>query len=151
MGNHDDDREMPVALTARGYEVLRDARTTVKVRGEALELVGIRYWTQRLRDIARVVQGAKGTVLLLAHDPRRVVEASSLGVPLVLSGHTHGGQVVLPVVGAIAARKFPVVAGIGRQGRTSIFVSRGVGTVYVPYRLNCPPDVSVLTLKATAA
>jgi len=151
MGNHDDDREMPAALAARGYEVLRDARTLVKVRGEALELAGIRYWTQRFRDIARVVQGAKGTVLLLAHDPRRMVEASSLGVPLVLSGHTHGGQVVLPVVGAIAARKFPVVAGLGRQGKTSIFVSRGVGTVYVPYRLNCPPDVSVLTLRATAA
>jgi predicted MPP superfamily phosphohydrolase len=151
MGNHDDDREMPAALTARGYDVLRDARTMVKVRGERLEIVGIRYWTQRLREIARVVQGSTGTLLLLAHDPRRLVEASSLGVPLVLSGHTHGGQVVLPVVGAIAARKFPVVAGLGRQGKTSIFVSRGVGTVYVPYRLNCPPDISVLTLRAASA
>ena len=140
---------MPAALNARGYQVLRDARTAIKARGEILDLVGIRYWTQRPRDIARLVRGARGTIVMLAHDPRRLIEASSLGVPLVLSGHTHGGQVVLPGVGAIAARKFPVVAGPGRQGRTSIFVSRGVGTVYVPYRLNCPPDVAIVTLRAT--
>ena len=86
--------------------------------------------------------------ILLAHDPRRLTEAAALDVPLVLSGHTHGGQVVLPVVGAVAAQKFPVVAGIGRRDRTTMFVSRGVGTVYVPVRINCPPEVAVLTLPA---
>jgi len=147
VGNHDDDRDMPAALISHGYEVLRDARTTVRVRGEQLDLVGLRFWTRRERDIARLVRGARTTVVLLAHDPRRLDEAASLGIPLVLSGHTHGGQVVLPGIGALAARKFPVVAGAGRRNDTAIFVSRGVGTVYVPYRLNCPPDVSVLTLR----
>ena len=147
VGNHDDDRDMPAALISHGYEVLRDARTTVRVRGEQLDLVGLRFWTRRERDIARLVRGAGTTVVLLAHDPRRLDEAASLGIPLVLSGHTHGGQVVLPGIGALAARKFPVVAGAGRRNDTAIFVSRGVGTVYVPYRLNCPPDVSVLTLR----
>jgi predicted MPP superfamily phosphohydrolase len=66
---------------------------------------------------------------------------------VVLSGHTHGGQVVLPLVGAVAAQKFPVVAGIGRRGSTTMFVSRGIGTVYVPVRVNCPPEVAVLTLE----
>jgi predicted MPP superfamily phosphohydrolase len=148
VGNHDDDRDMPAALISHGYEVLRDNRTTVRIRGEQLDLVGVRYWTRRARDIARLVRGAKSTVILLAHDPRRLDEAAALNVPLVLSGHTHGGQVVLPGLGAIAAKKFPVVAGTGRRENTSIFVSRGVGTVYVPYRLNCPPDVSVITLKS---
>ena len=147
LGNHDDDRDMPAALIAHGYEVLRDARTTVRVRGEKIDLVGIRFWTRRARDIARLVRAATSPVVLLAHDPRRLDEAADLNVPLVLSGHTHGGQVVLPGVGAVAAKKFPVVAGAGRRDNTSIFVSRGVGTVYVPYRLNCPPDVSVITLK----
>jgi len=150
VGNHDDDRDMPAALISYGYEVLRDARTSVNVRGEKLELIGVRYWTQRARDIARLTRGAQGTVILLAHDPRRLTEAAGLDIPLVLSGHTHGGQVVLPGIGAIAARKFPVVAGTGTRDNTSIFVSRGVGTVYVPYRLNCPPDVSVITLKSRA-
>ena len=118
----------------------------MRVRGEKLDLVGVRYWTRRPRDIARLVRGADSTVILLAHDPRRLEEAAALNVPLVLSGHTHGGQVVLPGLGAVAARKFPVVAGAGRRDNTAIFVSRGVGTVYVPYRLNCPPDVSVITL-----
>ena len=80
-------------------------------------------------------------MILLAHDPRRLTEAAALNMPLVLSGHTHGGQVVLPAVGAVAARKFPVVAGLARQDRTTLFVSRGVGTVYVPIRVNCPPEV----------
>jgi predicted MPP superfamily phosphohydrolase len=151
VGNHDDDRDMPAALISHGYEVLRDARTTIRARGETIDLVGVRYWTRRRLDIARLVRGAEGTVILLAHDPRRLSEAAALDIPLVLSGHTHGGQVVLPGIGAIAARKFPVVAGIGRQGNSSIFVSRGVGTVYVPYRLNCPPDVSVVTLTSRGA
>ena len=146
VGNHDDDREMPAALSSHGYAVLRDARTSVTVRGEKVDLVGLRFWTRRERDIARLVKGAGSTVVLLAHDPRRLEDAAALNIPLVLSGHTHGGQVVLPLVGAIAATKFPVVAGTGSRRDTSVFVSRGVGTVYVPYRLNCPPDVSVITL-----
>jgi uncharacterized protein len=147
LGNHDDDRDMSAALISTGFEVLRDARTTVGIRGERLDLAGVRFYTRRPRDIARVLRNAEAPVVLIAHDPRRLTEAAALDVGLVLSGHTHGGQVVLPGIGAIAARKFPVVAGIGHRDNTSIFVSRGVGTVYIPYRLNCPPDIAVLTLK----
>src|SRR5712692_2922149 len=148
LGNHDDDHQMPAALAARGVEMLKDARTRVTINGESLELVGIRFWTKRGIDIEPLTRGAKGTTILLAHDPRRLVEASALNIPLVLSGHTHGGQVVLPVVGAVAAQKFPVVAGIGRRGQTTMFVSRGIGTVYVPVRVNCPPEVAILTLQS---
>ena len=100
-------------------------------------------------DIARVLTGTKGTTFLLAHDPRRLTEAAALDVQLVLSGHTHGGQVVLPGIGALAGRKFPVLAGPARKDNATIFVSRGVGTVYVPVRINCPPEVVVLTLRKT--
>jgi predicted MPP superfamily phosphohydrolase len=147
LGNHDDDREMPAALMAQHIQVLKDARTRIEVRGEPLELAGIRFWTRRVDDIAPVLRKAKDTVILLAHDPRRLTEAAALKVPAVLSGHTHGGQVVLPGVGAMARRRFPILAGLGSRGNTSIFVSRGVGTVYVPVRINCPPEVAVVTLK----
>ena len=71
-------------------------------------------------------------------------------MPGVLAGHTHGGQVVLPLVGALAARKFPVAEGrLTRQG-TEMFVSRGIGTVVVPVRVNCPPEVAVVTLRQPA-
>ena len=147
LGNHDDDRDMPAALTQKGFVVLRDARTRLIVRGETLDLAGIRYWTRKASDIAHVLRGASPNVFLLAHTPMRLAEAAALTVPLVLSGHTHGGQIVLPGVGAVAAREFPVIAGVGHRESTTIFVSRGVGTVYVPVRLNCPPEVAILTLQ----
>ena len=141
----------PRRSSSRGVQMLKDARTRLTIRGEAIDLVGIRYWTRRGSDIAAVVRGATGLVVLLAHDPRRLTEAAALKIPLVLSGHTHGGQVVLPVAGAIAAQKFPIVAGVGRRAQTSMFVSRGLGTVYVPVRINCPPEVAILTLQPAAS
>jgi uncharacterized protein len=147
LGNHDDDHDMPAALGKNGVQMLKDARTRLTIRNESIDIVGIRYWTKRQIDIAALTRDTAPMTMLLAHDPRRLTEASALGVPLVLSGHTHGGQVVLPVVGAIAAQKFPVVEGIGRRDRTTLFVSRGVGTIYVPVRINCPPEVAVLTLQ----
>ena len=147
LGNHDDDHDMPAALGRNGVQMLKDARTRLTIRNETVDLVGIRYWTKRQVDIAALTRDAAPMTILLAHDPRRLTEATALGVPLVLSGHTHGGQVVLPVLGAVAAQKFPVVAGIGRREHTTMFVSRGVGTVYVPVRINCPPEVALLTLQ----
>ena len=147
LGNHDDDHDMPMALTRNGFTVLRDARTRIDVRGESLDIAGIRFWTRKAVDIARVIRGSSSNLILLAHNPARLPEATSLAVPLMLSGHTHGGQIVLPGLGAIAAREFPVVEGLARRESTSVFVSRGVGTVYLPIRLNCPPEVAVLTLE----
>jgi predicted MPP superfamily phosphohydrolase len=147
LGNHDDDHDMPAALARNGVQMLKDARTRLLIKGAPVDLVGVRFWTRRGADIASVSRGATGTVILLAHDPRRLTEAAALKIPLVLSGHTHGGQVNLPIIGAVAAQKFPVVAGLGRREETTMFVSRGVGTVYVPVRINCPPEVAVLTLK----
>ena len=147
LGNHDDDRDMPAAMAARGFEILRDARTRITIRGEPLDLIGIRYWTTRGRDIATVARGAGKASILLAHNPSRLKEAAALSLPLMLSGHTHGGQIVLPGFGAVAARNFPIVAGEGSRDTTTAFVSRGVGTVYVPIRVNCPPEVALLTLQ----
>jgi hypothetical protein len=146
LGNHDDDHEMPAALMSRGFSVLKDARTRLTIRNEVLELAGIRYWTYKVTDIARVMRGALPHAILLAHTPKRLFEAQQLAVPAVISGHTHGGQIVLPGLGPIAARGFPVIAGLERRDGTTIFVSRGVGTVYLPVRINCPPEVAVLTL-----
>ena len=147
LGNHDNDHDMPPALAAKSFAVLRDARTRLTIRGETLDLAGIRYWTRKPSELAYVLRGASPNVILLAHTPMRLTEAAALNIPLVLSGHTHGGQIVLPGIGAVAAREFPVIAGPGRRENTRIFVSRGVGTVYVPVRLNCPPEVAILTLR----
>jgi len=147
LGNHDDDHDMPAALGRNRVQGLKDSRTRLTVKNETVDLVGIRFWTKRQSDIAALMRGAAPMTILLAHDPRRLTEAAALNVPLVLSGHTHGGQIVLPLLGAVAAQKFPTIAGIGRRDRSTLFVSRGVGTIYLPVRINCPPEVAVLTLQ----
>ncbi len=108
LGNHDDEREVPAALASRGFTVLKDQRTALTIKGERLDIAGIRFWTRTAGEIAGVLKGTGGTTILLAHDPRRLEEAAALDVQLVLSGHTHGGQVLVPAVGPIAGRKFPV-------------------------------------------
>jgi predicted MPP superfamily phosphohydrolase len=150
LGNHDDDVEVPRVLRRRGVTVLRDARTRLTIRGETVDLLGVRYWTHRLDDIARIARGRAPFSILLAHDPRRLWEASALRIPLVLSGHTHGGQVSLPLIGALAAQKYPVAHGTRVDAETTLFVSRGVGTVLLPCRIDCPPEVAVLTLRPAA-
>ena len=147
LGNHDDDRAVPAALARRGITVLRDDWMRLSRSGASLSLGGVRFWTKKRDDIAAAISGAPAPVVLLAHDPRRVVEASALGIPAVLSGHTHGGQVVLPGLGALAARKFPVAAGRLTVNGTELFVSRGVGTVILPIRINCPPEIAIVTLR----
>ena len=147
LGNHDDERDVTAALTGAHFSVLRDARTQITVRGELIDIAGLRYWTHRMPDITRVLRGASPTLLLIAHTPKRLIEATTLSVPLLLSGHTHGGQIVLPGIGAVAAREFPIIAGAARRENTTVFVSRGVGTVYVPVRVNCPPEVAILRIE----
>ena len=150
IGNHDDERIMPGALRRRGVQMLMDDRILVELRGERFELAGLKFWTRTRAEVEPVLSGARAPLLLLAHDPRRIVEASALAVGGVLAGHTHGGQVVLPLVGAVAAKKFPVAEGRLTRGNTEMFVSRGVGTVIVPLRINCPPEVAVVTLRRPA-
>jgi predicted MPP superfamily phosphohydrolase len=147
LGNHDDERDVPAALQLAGFTVLRDARTQISIHNEPVDIAGLRYWTHRMTDIKRVVRGASPTLLMIAHTPKRLVEAMALSVPLLLCGHTHGGQIVLPGIGAVAAREFPIIAGAERRENTTVFVSRGVGTVYIPVRVNCPPEVAILRIE----
>lgn len=145
-GNHDPEPTLNSVFETRGIQVLRDEHAHLTARGQSIALGGVRYWTTKLADLDRLFQRTTGFPILLAHDPRRLTQAGQLGLPLVLSGHTHGGQVVLPLVGAPAKARFPVLAGIGRRGKSTVFVSRGLGTVVLPVRVNCPPEVVALTL-----
>jgi uncharacterized protein len=145
-GNHDPEPTLNSVFEERRIQVLRDEHARVIARGEPVAIGGLRYWSRKESDIDRVFRGAEGLPILVAHDPRRLTQASGLGVPLVLSGHTHGGQVVLPVLGAWAAARFPVAWGPARLRDTTLYVTRGLGTVFLPVRLNCPPEVAILTM-----
>ena len=88
---------------------------------------------------------------MLAHNPDVVEDIRDPRVGLVLSGHTHGGQVVLPFFGAPMVpssygQKY--LHGFVRGPATSVYVSRGVGTIAPPVRFRCPPEVTFITLRA---
>ncbi len=148
LGNHDDDRSVPDALRRRGIAVLRDASTAITKNGDTITLAGIRFWTRDAADIARAIGSGRAPVLLAAHDPRRIVEASSLKVAGVIAGHTHGGQIVLPGLGALGRPQVSRgVRPVLERGDARLFVSAASGTVILPIRINCPPEVNVITLR----
>jgi predicted MPP superfamily phosphohydrolase len=88
--------------------------------------------------------------ILLAHNPRLVTAAACRGIGLVLAGHTHGGQVNLPLLGTVYGRspeKMRFKMGWDRLGCTQIYVSRGIGTIVLPLRWRCPAEVPLLELQ----
>ena len=147
LGNHDSDDEVTAALKRNRFTVLRDEHTRLERGGDALDFVGVRYWTRQVSTIAKLIDAPGNVNILLAHDPRRINEAAELNIPLVLSGHTHGGQIVLPGLGAWNRGFFPTMQGSLERENSVLFVSRGIGMVYVPMRVNCPPEVAILTLE----
>ena len=92
--------------------------------------------------------------VLLAHDPVLFPEAAERGVDLVLSGHTHGGQVAVPLL----ARKLNLARlitrftnGVYKSGTSTLYVNRGLGTTGPPVRLAVAPEIAVLTLRRASA
>lgn len=89
--------------------------------------------------------------LLLAHEPDFVEEAAHHHIALQLSGHSHGGQVRLPGIGALVLPAFAVKYPMGLQqvpgSSTQVYTNRGLGLVNPPVRFNCPPEVTLLTLR----
>jgi predicted MPP superfamily phosphohydrolase len=87
--------------------------------------------------------------LLLAHNPIILRRAARAGVDLVLSGHTHGGQVAIRSERSVSGRpRRRMLRGLGKQGETQIYVTRGLGTVILPIRYGCPPEVTLLELRS---
>jgi len=88
---------------------------------------------------------------LLVHEPDFADDAALYPVDLQLSGHSHGGQIWLPGIGApwlpLYARRYP--RGLRRIGQLTLYTNLGLGTIRVPIRLNCPPEVTLLTLRSS--
>jgi predicted MPP superfamily phosphohydrolase len=88
--------------------------------------------------------------LLLVHEPDYADEAARYPVDLQLSGHSHGGQINLPYYGPpvlpYLGQKYP--AGLYQVGKLAVYTNRGIGVIAPPIRLNCPPEVTLLTLHA---
>jgi predicted MPP superfamily phosphohydrolase len=156
MGNHDyfgEGEPLVTLLRARGVSVLRNEGVVIERGGAKLWLAAIDdTWTRR-DDVVRAMrerpEGA--TTVLLAHDPNRFDDAADAGADLVLSGHTHGGQVAVPFlyrIANLASFGYRYSVGFYRRGRSVLYVHPGLGTTGPPMRLGVAPEVAILTLRA---
>src|SRR2546421_5470700 len=153
LGNHDNwvDAALVTDLfSAEGIRVLVNEGLRFEDRGASFWLAGVDDTMVGLEDLPLALAGSRSDELklLLAHNPIILRRAARAGVDLVLSGHTHGGQVTIRSERSASGRpRRRLLRGLGRQGETQIYVTRGVGTVILPVRYGCPPEVSVLELR----
>ena len=155
LGNHDAGSD-PV----RVVRALRDHQLPVLMnRSVALERGKDRIWLAGIDDVLEGrpdlaltlsnVPPAELTILL-AHEPDFADEASLTPVDLQLSGHSHGGQVWIPGIGApwlpALGRRYP--RGLYKVGDLTLYTNLGIGTIRAPVRINCPPEITLLTLRA---
>jgi predicted MPP superfamily phosphohydrolase len=154
MGNHDyftDGERFARELSDQGLQVLRNRGFAVEREGAQLYLAGVDdTWTHR-HDLDRALAGRPdgAPVVLLAHDPALFPAAAARGVALTLSGHTHGGQLAIPLAPRrwnLARFTTPFTAGLYRIGDNVLYVNRGLGTTGPPIRFGVRPELTLLTL-----
>lgn len=156
MGNHDyfgEGEPLVGYLKARDVKVLRNEGLVLERDGEKVYLAGIDdTWTRRANlEAALADRPAEMPCVLLAHDPEVFPAAAKKGVDLMLSGHTHGGQIAVPFMAkrfsfATLAHEFNV--GIYTIGDATLYVHPGLGTTGPPIRIGAAPAVTMLTLRA---
>src|ERR671938_428042 len=153
LGNHDNwvDADLVTDLfTLAGIRVLNNEGLRFQDRGAEFWLAGVQDTMVGLEDLPLAPEGSSADEmkLLLAHNPVILRRAARAGVDLVLSGHTHGGQVTWRSERSASGRvRRRILRGLGRRGGTQIYVTRGVGTVVLPVRYGCRPEVTLLQLR----
>lgn len=152
LGNHDALRKVP-GLESRGVRFLLNEHACLRRDGAELYLVGIddpNFY--KCHNFERALRGVPegACKVLLSHSPQTYREAARRGFDLLLAGHTHGGQICLPggmVVIHDGSSPRRVLSGAWREGALVGYTSRGTGATGLPARLNCPPEVTVHTLR----
>jgi predicted MPP superfamily phosphohydrolase len=161
LGNHDvaiGRNEVTEALVANGIAVLNNSNLPIERAGGRLWLAGvddpvIGRPQPELAIPASIRNLPKEPVILLCHAPDYADNLLSTpvgnSVALMLSGHTHGGQIRLPLIGPLQLPPlgYKYVQGWFRLGELQLYVNRGLGTSGVPLRLDCKPEVTLLTLR----
>ncbi len=155
LGNHDktDPATLIRALEFEGIRVLHNRNACVERQASRLWLAGVEDILTGSPDLNAALHGipCRSPIILLAHEPDFADVAATHDIALQLSGHSHGGQIRLPGMPPAylprLARKYPW--GLRTVGCMKIYTSRGVGASLLPIRLNCPPEVALITLRAT--
>jgi len=159
LGNHDFWSGHEVALKivrgleGLGVQVLRNEALPIERKGQHLYIVGVDDYWEASYSLSKALRNVPKDAcrILLSHNPdvNEDIENFRERVDFIISGHTHGGQVVFPFMGALYipspfGQKY--LAGLVRDQERQTYISRGLGLFFIPLRINCPPDVSLLTL-----
>ncbi len=157
MGNHDyftDQDHVIAALQAQGIQVLSNRSVPIESDGARFWLGGLNDILSRTADIRATLQPVPtgDATILLVHEPDYAARVAAFPVDLQLSGHSHGGQVRVPFVPPLflpeLGRKY--IWGQYKIGQLTLYTNPGLGTVNLPIRLNCPPEITLLTLRQPA-
>ena len=166
-GNHEarvsEYPELKTGLEAAGVTVLDDAQVEIEVSGESITVIGVNdpsFSADYLSGDAAVIDQKlselaaedPGFTILLSHRPELFDTYVAHDMDLVLTGHAHGGQFRLPLIGGLVAPNqglFPKYdAGLYSEGNTNMIVSRGIGNSIIPFRFNNRPEVVLIELKS---
>ena len=157
LGNHDHYTREPARLRTllekNGIRVLHNESVVLERAGGRIVLAGIDDLYKGTPDLDAALGSANGLpVVLLSHNPDVVFDASRRGVPLVLSGHTHGGQFRIPGLPVMVRQsRYRLDEGRYTIGGTELIVSRGLGVNGVPLRVACPPEAVRITLRVSSS
>ena len=158
MGNHDfytDQDVVTAALRAHDIQPLENSSAAIELNGARFWLTGVNDVLSHTADLNETLHHvpADEATILLAHEPDYADYVARFPVDLQLSGHSHGGQVRFPLLPPLylpdLARKY--ISGLYRVGPLMLYTNRGLGTVGVPVRWNCSPEITLLTLHRASA
>ena len=154
LGNHDhrtDAAMVTDSLRAENIRVLINEGFRFSARGASFWLCGVDDYMVGHTDLRSAMRGSfpDEMKMLLAHNPKSLYRAARASVDLMFSGHTHGGQVRLrdEEKKILPRRKF--ASGLYRRKDTQVYITRGIGTVVLPVRFGCPPEISLIELRVT--
>ena len=156
LGNHDTIRMLP-GLEAMGIRMLQNECETIRRGDDVIHLAGIDdahyFRVDNIEKAAASIPGA-AFAILLSHTPEIYRQAAHAGFDLLLSGHTHGGQICLPgsiplMLESVLPRRMG--AGAWRHGAMAGYTSVGAGCSVVPVRFNCPPEITLHRLRRARA
>ena len=151
IGGFSDNSAVRSLLEAADVHLLHNRSQLLSIRGRALYLAGVGdLWSQEAvpeSAFASIPDNPDTPVVLLAHNPDTKELVANRPWHLMLSGHTHGGQVLIPVVGTrfVSVRDKRFISGLKKWNGKSIYITRGVGNL-AGVRFNCRPEVTILDL-----
>lgn len=157
LGNHDvysDPDRITNALHGVGIPMLSNQSVAIEKDGARFWLGGVDDVLDGTPDLPRTLHGIPGdeAIVMMVHEPDYADYVAGYPVDLQLSGHTHGGQIRIPLMGPLylpaLAKKY--VWGLFKIRELTLYTNAGIGTVQLPVRWNCPPEITVITVRKSS-